>query len=346
MKDLRDMPLSEMEELAVSMGQPRFRGRQLFGWICKGKTDFREMKNLPGVFVTQLAETCVAGGLTVVRMQESATDGTRKFLFALHDGNAVESVFMKYRYGNSVCISSQAGCRMGCAFCASGIDGLARDLTAGEMLSQVMEVEAGTGEKINHVVVMGTGEPFDNYENLSKFIGLINDHDGFDLGMRNITVSTCGLVPGIRRFGEDFPQANLAISLHGTTDELRGSLMPVNKSYPLAELLSAAREYTEATRRRITFEYALIRGVNDSDDDGARLCDMLKGMLCHVNLIPLNTVTETGFATSGRQRAMEFQKLLTDRGIPATVRRQLGSDIDGACGQLRLENLKKEIERI
>jgi 23S rRNA (adenine2503-C2)-methyltransferase len=346
MKDLRDLTLSEMEELAVSMGQPRFRARQLFGWIYKGKTDFREMKNLPGVFVTELEKSCTVGGLETVRLQESASDGTKKFLFALADGNAVESVFMKYKYGNSVCISSQAGCRMGCAFCASGIDGLVRNLTAGEMISQVMDVEAGAGEKISHVVVMGTGEPFDNYENLSKFIRLINDHAGFDLGMRNITVSTCGLVPGIGRFAEDFPQANLAISLHGTTDEQRSALMPVNKSYPLAELLSAARDYTERTKRRITFEYALIRGVNDGDDDVARLCHLLRGMLCHVNLIPLNAVTETGFATSGRQRAMEIQKLLADRGIPATVRRQLGSDIDGACGQLRLENLKKEIERI
>ena len=346
MKDLRNLTLSEMEELAAGSGQPRFRGRQLFGWVYKGKTDFREMKNLPEVFVNALEGQWSIDPLEVLKARESKTDGTKKFLFGLKDGNAIESVFMKYKYGNSVCISSQAGCRMGCAFCASGIDGLVRDLTSGEMISQVMDVERETGEKVNHVVVMGTGEPFDNYESLSSFIDNINDNNGMNLGMRNITVSTCGIVPMINRFADDFPQVNLAISLHGTNDELRSSLMPIDKRYHLDELMKACRDYTEKTSRRITFEYALIHGVNDSDDNAAELCRLLKGMLCHVNLIPLNEVTETGFTTSGRGRAMEMQRILEGRGIPVTVRRQLGADIDGACGQLRLENIKKTIERI
>ena len=335
------MTQKEMSGLAQSMGQPAFRGKQLFGWIYKGKRDFREMKNLPGVFIQSLEEKCVIDPLTLLECRESQTDGTKKYLFGLDGSSAVETVFMKYKYGNSVCISSQAGCRMGCAFCASGMDGLDRNLTAGEMISQIMDVEADTGENVGHVVVMGTGEPFDNYDNLAKFIRLINDKDGKNLGMRNITVSTCGLVPVIDRFAEDFPQVNLAISLHGTTDERRGAIMPIDRKYPIADLIDAARRYTEKTGRRVTFEYALIHGENDSNADMDNLCRLLRGMLCHVNLIPLNQVEETGFRTSGRHRAEECMDRLESRGIPATVRRQLGADIDGACGQLRLEKLKK-----
>lgn len=225
---------------------------------------------------------------------------------------------------------------MGCRFCASTRNGLERNLTAGEIISQLMEAEADTGEKIGHIVIMGTGEPFDNYENVSKFLQLVNDKNGLNIGMRNITVSTCGLVPVIERFGEDFPQVNLAISLHGTTDEIRGSMMPVNKKYPLDVLIGACRAYTEKTGRRITFEYTLVNGVNDTDADADRLCRLLKGMLCHVNLIPLNKVAESGFDTVSRTRAEEFRAILDGRGIPATVRRELGADIDAACGQLRL----------
>lgn len=341
MINLRDMTQKEMSGLAQSMGQPAFRGKQLFGWIYKGKRDFREMKNLPGVFIQSLEEKCVIDPLTLLECRESQTDGTKKYLFGLDGGSAVETVFMKYKYGNSVCISSQAGCRMGCAFCASGMDGLDRNLTAGEMISQIMDVEADTGENVGHVVVMGTGEPFDNYDNLAKFIRLINDKDGKNLGMRNITVSTCGLVPVIDRFAEDFPQVNLAISLHGTTDERRSAIMPINKKYPLREVIDAARRYTEKTGRRVTFEYALIHGENDSNADMDSLCRLLRGMICHVNLIPLNQVEDTGFKSSGRHRAEECMDRLESRGIPATVRRQLGADIDGACGQLRLEKLKK-----
>lgn len=336
MTDLRDLQLSEMEELLVSLGQPRFRAGQIFRWIYKGATEFEEMRNVPKALRQVLSERCVIGRLNAQKVQKSKTDGTRKYLFALEDGNTIESVFMKYRYGNSICVSSQAGCRMGCRFCASTRNGLERNLTPGEIVSQLMEAEADTGEKIGHIVVMGTGEPFDNYENLSAFLRIVNEKSGLNIGMRNITVSTCGLVPVIEKFAEEFPQVNLAISLHGTTDEIRGSMMPVNRKYPLSVLLSACRDYTEKTGRRITFEYTMVNGVNDSDADADRLCGLLRGMLCHVNLIPLNKVAETGFDTVSRRRAAEFRQILENRGIPATVRRELGADIDAACGQLRL----------
>ena len=230
---------------------------------------------------------------------------------------------------------------MGCRFCASTRAGLVRDLTAGEIVSQLLEAEAATGEKINHIVVMGTGEPFDNYENLAGFIRIVTDSTGRGMSMRNITVSTCGIVPAIERFGEDFPQVNLAVSLHGATDGVRGSMMPVNGKWPVAELISACRDYTEKTHRRITFEYTLVNGVNDSDGDAENLCRLLRGMLCHVNLIPLNKVDGTGFDTVSRKRAGEFKEILENAGVPATVRRELGADIDGACGQLRLNNIKR-----
>ena len=334
--NLRDLQLQEMERLIQSMGQPAFRAKQIFHWIYRGVKSFDEMNNVPKELRRTLSENCYIGGLQILEVQRSETDGTRKYLFELGDGCVIESVFMKYKYGNSICVSSQAGCRMGCRFCASTRNGLERHLRPGEILSQLMEAESDTGEKIGHIVVMGTGEPFDNYDNLSSFIKIVNDKDGLHIGMRNITVSTCGLVPVIHRFAEDFPQVNLAVSLHGTTDEIRGAMMPVNQKYPLEELMPACRAYTQKTGRRITFEYTLVNGVNDSDDDGYRLCRLLEGMLCHVNLIPLNKVAQSGFDTVSRGRAMEFQQILEKRGIPATVRRELGADIDAACGQLRL----------
>ncbi|MGN0659277.1 MAG: 23S rRNA (adenine(2503)-C(2))-methyltransferase RlmN [Emergencia sp.] len=334
--NLRDLQLPELQQLVKSAGQPAFRAKQVFSWIYKGVTCFDQMTNVPKALREKLEETCTIGRLEILQVQKSKTDGTRKYLYGLSDGNAVESVFMKYKYGNSICVSSQAGCRMGCAFCASTRNGLSRNLTPGEILSQIMEAEADTGEKIGHIVVMGTGEPFDNYDNLAAFIRIVNDKDGLNIGMRNITVSTCGLVPVIGRFAEDFPQVNLAVSLHGTTDEIRGSMMPVNRRYPLDVLIPACRDYTEKTGRRITFEYTMVSGVNDSDADADRLCRLLRGMLCHVNLIPLNKVSGTGFDTVSRARAGDFAELLQSRGIPATVRRELGADIDAACGQLRL----------
>ena len=340
MIDLRNLTCEEMEELAVSAGQKAFRGRQLFAWVQKGICDFREMTNLPGVFLRFLEENCRLDSLRLLRRQISAKDGTQKFLSEVPGGDAVETVFMRYHYGNSVCVSSQAGCRMGCAFCASGINGLSRDLAAGEILSQLMNAERETGEAVGHLVLMGTGEPFDNYEEVAKALTILHDPRGRGMSWRNITVSTCGLIPGIRRFAEEFPQVNLAVSLHAPDDEVRRKIMPVSRSYPYEELLAACRAYTDATHRRITFEYALIRDVNDRAEHAEKLARRLSGMLAHVNLIPLNAVRETGFKTSAAEGTAEFRKILERAGIPVTVRRQLGADIDGACGQLRLTNTK------
>jgi len=252
---------------------------------------------------------------------------------------------MKYNYGNSLCVSSQVGCRMGCRFCASALGGFVRNLTAGEMLGQVLEAEHVTGEKVGHIVIMGMGEPFDNYDNVAKFLRLLHDEEGRNMSWRNMTVSTCGIIPMIERFAEDFPQVNLAISLHRLTDEGRSDIMPINRKYPVDQLLEAAREYTEKTHRRVTFEYALIEGENDGDEDVKRIVRKLGGMLCHVNLIPLNKVEETGFDGTNRQRAREIAGMLEAAGIPATVRRQLGSRIDGACGQLRMRTERASVTR-
>lgn len=350
-QDLLGMTINELKAFATEMGEKPFRGKQLFVWINRGVTDFDEMTDLSAAFRQRLKEAAVIGRTRILDVQEDKTDGTRKFLFGFGGdaengaddafvGDAAESVFMKYKYGNTLCVSSQIGCRMGCKFCASALGGFVRNLTAGEMLSQVLTAEAATGETINHIVVMGMGEPFDNYENLAKFLQLLHDPNGKNMSYRNMTVSTSGLIPGIQRFAKDFPQAGLAISLHRMTDEGRSSIMPINRKYPLADLLKAAKEYTEATSRRITFEYTLIRGENDSDADVALLKKNLRGMLCHVNLIPLNKVEETGLTGSSRKRAEEIAEQLTAAGISATVRRELGSEIDGACGQLRLRNKK------
>ena len=336
--NILDLELKELEKIIKEAGLPGFRAKQIFGWIAKGCTEPESMRNVPASFWEKTAHLDMKVELPEIAETQRSGDGTVKCLLRMADGQAVEAVFMKYKYGNSVCISSQAGCRMGCAFCASGMKGLERDLTAGEMYGEVLAMEKATGEKISHLVVMGTGEPFDNYENLSRFIRIVNDPAGKNLGMRNITVSTCGLVPVINRFGDDFPQVNLAISLHAADTDERSEIMPVNKAYPLNELIAACRRYTEKTGRRITFEYTLIHGVNDDRKHLDKLAALLHGMLCHVNLIPLNAVREKGFTPGTRERAEEFREALENRGIPATVRRELGSDIDAACGQLRLKN--------
>ena len=345
--NLTDLEYAELEAFVTeTLGEPKFRAKQVFGWIYGGRAkdgslrigaeSFEEMNNLPKTLREKLAERACLMQLSVLREQVSKLDGTRKFLFVLPDGNAIESVFMKYKFGNSICVSSQAGCRMGCRFCASTIGGLKRNLTPGEIAGQILAAQRQTGERISHVVVMGTGEPFDNYDNLAAFIRIINDRNGLDIGMRNITVSTCGLVPKISQFAEDFPQVNLAISLHAANDEMRSEIMPVNKKYPMETLLAACREYTEKTSRRITFEYTLVKGVNDSPEHARALASRLRGLLCHVNLIPLNKVEETGYDTTERGAVLGFQKILNEKGIPSTIRRELGDDIDTACGQLRL----------
>lgn len=338
MIDLRNFTLAELQDFVADMGQPEFRAKQIYNWIYRGVKSFREMKNLPEAFLNELEKKCSPGTLTLEKRQMSKEDGTQKFLFVLEDGHKVESVFMKYKYGNSVCISSQAGCRMGCKFCASGLLGLARNLTAGELVSQVMDIENITGERVSRVVVMGTGEPFDNYENLSKFLSIMNDSNGRNMGMRNFTVSTCGLVPEIEKFAKDFPQVNLAISLHAVSDDIRSEIMPVNNRYNISELMAQAKKYTEITHRRVTFEFALIKGINDDEDTVKALEKLVSCMLCHINLIPLNEVSENGLKTAGRSRALEICGYLERHGIPCTVRRQLGADISGACGQLRLDS--------
>ena len=349
-QDLLDLTIEDMMRLAAELGEKPYRGKQLFKWIYgssdekkQGEVDpeegasgiFDRMTNLPKTFREKLEEQTVPGRVSIAEVMEDKKDGTRKFLFRI-SSEYVEGVLMKYKYGNTLCLSSQIGCRMGCAFCASALGGFVRNLTAGEMMGQLIEAERYSGEKIDHIVVMGMGEPFDNYDNLSRFLNLLHDPEGRNMSWRNMTVSTSGIIPGIVAFAEDFPQVNLAISLHRTDDESRSRLMPVNRKYPIKDLLEAARHYTEKTHRRITFEYALIEGENDSDRDADALAGLLRGMLCHVNLIPLNKVEEIGMEGSSRKRAMEFADKLTARGIPATVRRQLGDEIQGACGQLKL----------
>lgn len=335
MIDLRNQSLPELQALFVSMGEKPFRAGQLFRWISRGATDFAEISNLSAPLREKLSQTALLTNMKTRKVQVSEKDGTRKYLFQLMDGKTVETVLMKYEYGSSICISSQVGCAMGCNFCASAIGGLERNLTAGEMLGQLLEVQRDTGEKINHIVVMGTGEPLANYSNLAKFIRLVHEKEGLNIGLRNITVSTCGLISQIDRFARDFPQVNLAISLHAPTDELRGSMMPINEKYPLDALMATCKKYIEQTGRRITFEYALVEGVNDTTEMIDLLARKLRGMLCHVNLIPLNPVNETGLLGTKRKTAKDLQARLEAKGISATVRRELGSDIDGACGQLR-----------
>lgn len=336
-QNLLNMTIEESKQFAAALGEKPYRGKQVFQWIWRGANSFDEMTDLPKAFREKLKEHARIGLPELLDVQEDPADGTRKFLFSFGE-DAVESVFMKYSYGNTLCVSTQVGCKMGCRFCASALGGFVRDLTAGEMAGQILAAEQQTGEKIGHVVLMGMGEPFDNYENVSSFLRILHDPAGKNMSWRHMTVSTSGIIPVMRRFTEDFPQVGLAISLHRIDDAARSELMPVNRKYPLPNLLQEARDYTEKTGRRITFEYALIRGENDTLRDVKALQEALSGMLCHVNLIPLNAVEESGLSGSSRKRAQEIARQLEEAGIPATVRRELGSGIDGACGQLRLRH--------
>lgn len=336
MNNILDLNLESLEALVTELGDKKFRARQIYGWLAKGAESFDEMTNVPARLRSQLTEAGWYIGLpAVVTEQISANDGTRKCLYEFADGVRVESVFMKYSYGNSICISSQAGCLMGCTFCASTMDGKQRDLTCGEMLGEVLRMRRLTGDDINHVVIMGMGEPFDNYEQVARFLRLINDPQGVNLSLRNITVSTCGIIPVIGRFAEEFPQVNLAVSLHAPNGAKRQITMPVARRYGYDELMAACRQYTETTHRRITFEYALIKGFNDSREDALELAGRLRGWLTHVNLIPLNEVKGREYKTADGSAVAGFKKVLEDKGIAVTVRRTLGSDIDAACGQLR-----------
>ncbi len=339
--DIMSMTQDELKEFVVSMGEKPFRAGQLFTWMSKGCT-FDEMTNLPKSFREKLAENADYRLPKIEERYVSEIDGTRKYLFSLNDGECVESVFMKYEHGTSLCVSSQAGCAMGCKFCASTLNGRVRNLTASEILGQAALVAHDTGERVDGIVMMGIGEPLDNYDNTIRFLRLISDPAGMGIGLRHISLSTCGLVPRIYDLANEGLPVTLSVSLHASDDETRSSLMPVNRKYNIASLLEACRNYFEKTGRRVSFEYTLIAGQNDSDNDADRLAAVLKkGMraTCHVNLIPLNEVAETGLKKPARARAREFAARLEKNGINATVRRTLGSDINASCGQLRLKKL-------
>ena len=334
--DIKSLPLPSLQQEMEKIEEKKFRAAQLYEWMHKKLAkDFSEMTNLSLPLREKCREAFTLTTLSPVKVQESKADGTKKFLFALPDGNVVESVLMRYRHGNSVCISSQVGCRMGCKFCASTLGGLVRNLTAGEMLEQVYGVTRESGERISNVVVMGIGEPLDNLDNLIQFIKMLTDEQGLHISQRNITVSTCGLVPEIKKLAEESLQITLAISLHGASDEKRRELMPIAEKYSIAELMDACHYYFEKTGRRITLEYALAKGVNDTKKDAQGLSSLASSLHAHVNLIPINPVGERDYASSERETVKAFQTQLEKTGVNVTLRREMGRDIDGACGQLR-----------
>ena len=332
---LRSMTLEELSSVLKELNQPAFRAKQVFTWLHKGVTSCGEMTNLPQSLRDALDEKYPLLPPKVVRKQESQKDGTIKYLWMLSDGNCVETVLMRYHYGNTVCISTEVGCAMGCAFCASTLGGLVRRLEPREMLEQVMFTQLDSGLPISHIVLMGIGEPLDNYENVLRFLHLVNSELGMNISMRHISLSTCGLVPKIDKLAQEKLQLTLSVSLHAPNDTVRNTIMPVNKAYSVDTLLEACRRYYQITGRRISFEYAMIDGVNDTPEAAKELIQKLKGMGAHMNLIPLNHVEESPLKPSSKQAISRFQKLLEDAGIPATVRRSLGGDIDASCGQLR-----------
>lgn len=339
MIDIKSMTIEEITELLRSMGEPAFRGKQVFTWLHRGVKSFEEMSNLGKALRQKLAETCYISYPTVARKQESRLDGTIKYLWELQDGNCIESVLMQYHHGNTVCISSQVGCRMGCAFCASTVAGKVRNLTAGEILDQVLFVGLDSGREISNIVLMGIGEPMDNFDNVMRFLELVNHPDGLNIGMRHISLSTCGVVPGIEKLMNKDLQLTLSVSLHAPDSETRSRIMPVNKAYDVEELFAACHRYFQKTGRRISFEYAMIDGVNDNDWQADLIARRIHGMPGHVNLIPLNDVVESPYKPSKRVAA--FQKRLESHGITATVRRSLGGDIDASCGQLRRKAMEE-----
>jgi 23S rRNA (adenine2503-C2)-methyltransferase len=343
-KYLPDMDINELEVFLQEMRQQKYRARQVFAWIARGAADFDEMTDLSKQLRQDLKHFSVLSGLYINKKLVSKIDGTVKYLFGLRDGNIIESVLMKYQHGYTACISSQVGCKMGCGFCASAIAGFRRNLSAGEMLEQVTAILRDSGIKVGNVVIMGIGEPFDNYDNVIKFLRLAHAAEGLNIGYRHMTVSTCGLVPYILRFSEENMQVNLAVSLHAPNDLIRSSIMPVGRKYSIDKIIEACKIYTGKTGRRVTFEYALIRGTNDSPENAAELASRLKGLLCHVNLIPVNSVKGTCYRQSRRESIENFSRLLMKSGIETTIRRELGSDIEAACGQLRRSELCKDFQ--
>ena len=335
------MYFDELSESLKSLGLPTFRAKQVWQWLQqKGVSSFDEMTNLSKQLRDSLSEQYVIKFCEVERKSVSALDGTVKYLFRLYDGQFIESVLMKYKYGYSLCVSTQVGCRMNCAFCATGVGGFMRNLSASEILSQIHAAQNDMDIKVSHIVLMGMGEPMDNYENVIRFLKLVNNDDGLNIGMRNISLSTCGVIPGIKKLQDENLQLTLSVSLHAPNDTVRTKLMPVNKKYPVDELLSACREYAQSTSRRISYEYAMFGGVNDSDECAVELANKLKGTLAHINLIPANDVTESGLKSSTPERIKRFSEILEKAGRNVTVRRSLGGDIDASCGQLRSKHIK------
>ena len=335
-KDIKSYTFTELKKEIESIGEKAFRAKQIYEWLHVKLVDsFEEMTNLSKVLREKLEAEYEIPQVQMLERQVSKMDGTNKFLFCLEDGHVVESVLMKYKHGNSVCISSQVGCRMGCRFCASTIGGLERNLKPSEMLGQIYQIQKISGERVSNVVIMGTGEPLDNYDNFVKFIHILTDEHGLHISQRNVTVSTCGLVPSMKRLADEQFQITLALSLHGSTQEKRQTLMPIANKYELSEVLDACDYYFEKTGRRITFEYSLVHGVNDLEEDAKELIHILKKRNCHINLIPVNPIKERNFEKPSKKSADNFKNKLEKNGINVTIRREMGSDIDGACGQLR-----------
>lgn len=342
-KDIKSFSFDELNNEIVSMGEKSFRAKQIYDWLhVKLVRSFDEMTNLSNDLRGRLKENYTLTTLEIVKVQKSKIDGTRKYLFKLPDGNLIESVWMIYKHGNSVCVSSQVGCRMGCKFCASTIDGLERNLSSSEILDQIYAITLDTKERVSNVVVMGSGEPMDNYDNTVKFVKMLSDEHGLNISQRNITVSTCGLVPRIYELADEDLSITLAISLHATTDEKRRSLMPIANKYSIREIKEACLHYFDKTGRRLTFEYSLVGGVNDTDEDAEELADILREVNGHVNLIPVNPIKERDYVSSTDKRVAAFKNKLEKKQINVTIRREMGRDIDGACGQLRRSFLQEQ----
>ena len=335
--------LEKLTGFVTGLGQPAFRAKQLFSWLHEKRVqEFSAMTNLPKSFLQQLEQQCTIETLRPLRRQ-CAKDGTVKYLFGLADGNSIETVLMRYSYGNSVCVSTQVGCRMGCRFCASTQGGRVRNLTAGEIANEIYAVMADTGERVSHIVLMGIGEPLDNFDNVMDFLSIISCPQGVNIGMRNISLSTCGLVPMMEKLAQKKLGLTLSVSLHAPTNEMRSSMMPVNDAYPLEKLIPACRAYQRATGRRISFEYSIARGVNDSEQTARKLAKLIEGMGAHVNLIPINPVDGSPYSATDAANVRRFQQKLESLGVNATVRRRLGSEISAACGQLRRDEMNGKV---
>lgn len=337
-----NLTYEELENEVIKIGEPKFKAKQIFDWLHnKTVKSFDDMTNISKKTKEKLAEHCSITEMSIKAKLSSKIDGTKKYIMELDDGNIIESVFLKYNYGNTACISSQVGCKMGCVFCASTKNGMKRSLTTAEMLNQIYLMQLDTNERISNVVIMGSGEPLENYDNVLRFLNIINDERGQNISLRKITLSTCGIVPNIYRLADEMLPITLAISLHAPTQEKRETILPISRKYKLDELMKACNYYLEKNNRRLTFEYILIDGVNDSDEDAINLCNLLKGTLCNINLIPYNKIKESHISSSNNNNVNKFKKILIDKGLNATVRRELGSDINAACGQLRNEYLQE-----